>query len=67
MTTFKQQQADKVDEKYFSLQLINPTKKITNETIQQLTDFFKKELDTSVADVVIQPTIMRCKKCNNSK
>ncbi len=67
MTTFKQQQADKVDEKYFSLQLINPTKKVTDETLQRLTDLFKKELDTSVADVVIQPAIMECKKCHYSK
>ena len=67
MTDIKQQQADKVDEKYFSLQLINPTKKVTDETLQRLTDLFKKELDTSVADVVIQPAIMECKKCHYSK
>ena len=67
MTDIKQQQADRVEERYFSLQLINPTKKVTDETLQRLTDLFKKELDTSVADVVIQPAIMECKKCHYSK
>ena len=67
MTEIKQQQADKVEERYFSLQLINPTKRITDETLQQLIDNFKEELNNAVADVVIQPAIVECKKCHYSK
>ena len=67
MTDIKQQQADKVEERYFSLQLINPTKRITDETLQQLIDNFKEELNNAVADVVIQPAIVECKKCHYSK
>ena len=67
MTDIKQQQADKVEERYFSLQLINPTKRITDETLQQLIDNFKEELNNAVADVIIQPAIVECKKCHYSK
>ena len=67
MTAIKQQKPDVVKEKYFSLQLINPSKKVTDETLQSLADSYKKDLDTTVADVVIQPTIMECKKCHYSK
>ena len=70
MTTIKQTKPDVVVEKYFSLQLINPSKKITNETLQSVTDSFKNELDTTVADVIIQPIIpiiKECKKCRYSK
>ena len=67
MTALKQQKPDVVEEKYFSLQLIKPTKKITDETIQNFAELLKTELDTTVADVVIQPTIMECKKCHYSK
>ena len=67
MTDIKQQQADRVEERYFSLQLINPTKRITDETLQQLIDNFKAELNNAVADVVIQPAIVECKKCHYSK
>mgnify|MGYP001394548769 CR=1 FL=1 len=67
MTDIKQQQADRVEERYFSLQLINPTKRITDETLQQLIDNFKEELNNAVADVVIQPAIVECKKCHYSK
>ena len=67
MTDIKQQQANRVEERYFSLQLINPTKRITDETLQQLIDNFKEELNNAVADVVIQPAIVECKKCHYSK
>ena len=67
MTDIKQQQADRVEERYFSLQLINPTKRITDETLQQLIDNFKEELNNAVADVIIQPAIVECKKCHYSK
>ena len=67
MTDIKQQQADKVEERYFSLQLINPTKRITDETLQQLIDNFKADLKNEVADVIIQPAIVECKKCHYSK
>lgn len=67
MTEIKQQQADRVEERYFSLQLINPTKRITDETLQQLIDNFKADLKNEVADVIIQPAIVECKKCHYSK
>ena len=67
MTDIKQQQADKVEERYFSLQLINPTKRITDETLQQLIDNLKADLKNEVADVIIQPAIVECKKCHYSK
>lgn len=67
MTEIKQQQADKVEERYFSLQLINPTKRITDETLQQLIDNLKADLKNEVADVIIQPAIVECKKCHYSK
>ena len=67
MTEIKQQQADRVEERYFSLQLINPTKRITDETLQQLIDNFIEELNNAVADVIIQPAIVECKKCHYSK
>ena len=67
MTEIKQQQADRVEERYFSLQLINPTKRITDETLQQLIDNLKADLKNEVADVIIQPAIVECKKCHYSK
>ena len=67
MTDIKQQQADRVEESYFSLQLINPTKRITDETLQQLIDNLKADLKNEVADVIIQPAIVECKKCHYSK
>ena len=67
MTEIKQPQADKVEERYFSLQLINPTKRITDETLQQLIDNLKADLKNEVADVIIQPAIVECKKCHYSK
>lgn len=67
MTDIKQQQADRVEERYFSLQLINPTKRITDETLQQLIDNLKADLKNEVADVIIQPAIVECKKCHYSK
>ena len=67
MTDIKQQLADRVEERYFSLQLINPTKRITDETLQQLIDNLKADLKNEVADVIIQPAIVECKKCHYSK
>ena len=67
MTAVKQQQPDVVEEHFFSLHLINPKKPIKDETLQTLVENFKRDLDVSVADVVIQPTIMECKKCHYTK